>query len=32
VHNQFQVLNTEKFMRSGNVWTEVPDGMMAAGI
>ena len=32
VHNQFQVLNTEKFMRSGNVWTEVPDGMMAAGL
>jgi 3',5'-cyclic AMP phosphodiesterase CpdA len=32
VHNQFQLLNTEKFMRSGNVWTEVPDGMMAAGI
>jgi len=32
VHNQFQVLATEKFMRSGNVWTEVPDGMMAAGI
>jgi hypothetical protein len=26
------VLNTEKFMRSGNVWTEVPDGMMAAGL
>ena len=32
VHNGFQVLATEKFMRSGNVWTEVPDGMMAAGI
>lgn len=32
VHNRFQLLVTEKFMRSGNVWTEVPDGMMAAGI
>jgi 3',5'-cyclic AMP phosphodiesterase CpdA len=32
VHHQFQLLVTEKFMRSGNVWTEVPDGMMAAGL
>jgi 3',5'-cyclic AMP phosphodiesterase CpdA len=32
VHNQFQLLATEKFMRSGNIWSEVPDGLMAAGI
>jgi 3',5'-cyclic AMP phosphodiesterase CpdA len=32
VHGQFQLLNTEKFLRSGNVWSEVVDGMMAAGI
>jgi 3',5'-cyclic AMP phosphodiesterase CpdA len=32
VHCKFQLLNTEKFLRSGNVWTEVADGMMAAGI
>jgi 3',5'-cyclic AMP phosphodiesterase CpdA len=32
VHGQFQLLNTEKFLRSGNVWTEAVDGMMAAGI
>jgi 3',5'-cyclic AMP phosphodiesterase CpdA len=32
VHGKFQLLNTEKFLRSGNVWTEVADGMMAAGI
>jgi 3',5'-cyclic AMP phosphodiesterase CpdA len=32
VHDRFQLLVTEKFMRSGNVWSEVPDGMMAAGI
>jgi len=32
VHAKFQLLNTEKFLRSGNVWTEVADGMMAAGI
>jgi len=32
VHNQFQQLATEKFMRSGNIWAEVADGMMAAGI
>lgn len=32
VHNQFQLLVTEKFMRSGNIWTEVPDGLMAAGL
>jgi 3',5'-cyclic AMP phosphodiesterase CpdA len=32
VHKQFQLLATEKFMRSGNVWTEVNEGLMAAGI
>ena len=32
VHNQFQLLATEKFMRGGNIWTEVSDGMMAAGL
>jgi 3',5'-cyclic AMP phosphodiesterase CpdA len=32
VHKQFQVLATEKFMRSGNIWTEVNDGLYAAGI
>ena len=32
VHAQFQLLHTEKFLRSGNVWTEAVDGMMAAGI
>jgi hypothetical protein len=32
VHNQFQLLATEKFMRSGNIWSEVPEGMLAAGI
>jgi 3',5'-cyclic AMP phosphodiesterase CpdA len=32
VHKQFQVLATEKFLRSGNIWTEVNDGLYAAGI
>jgi 3',5'-cyclic AMP phosphodiesterase CpdA len=32
VHAQFQLLHTEKFLRSGNVWTEAADGMMAAGL
>jgi 3',5'-cyclic AMP phosphodiesterase CpdA len=32
VHSQFQLLNTEKFLRSGNIWNEVADGMYAAGI
>src|SRR5438067_7324944 len=32
VHRQFQLLGTEKFMRSGNIWTEHNDGLMAAGI
>ena len=32
VHKQFQILGTEKFMRSGNIWAEVNDGLYAAGI
>ena len=32
VHRQFQLLGTEKFMRSGNIWAEHNDGLMAAGI
>jgi len=32
VHGQFQLLATEKFMRSGNIWTEHNDGLLAAGI
>ncbi|QJE03017.1 metallophosphoesterase [Massilia forsythiae] len=32
VHGKFQLLNTEKFLRSGNIWSEAVDGMLAAGI
>jgi 3',5'-cyclic AMP phosphodiesterase CpdA len=32
VGGHFEVTLTEKFMRSGNVWTELSDGMLAAGI
>ncbi|MFK3738752.1 metallophosphoesterase family protein [Massilia sp. TN1-12] len=32
VHEQFQVMATEKFMRAGNVWTEQAEGLYAAGI
>jgi 3',5'-cyclic AMP phosphodiesterase CpdA len=32
VHKQFQILATEKFMRSGNIWAEVNEGLLAAGI
>jgi 3',5'-cyclic AMP phosphodiesterase CpdA len=32
VHKQFQLLATEKFMRSGNIWAEVNQGLLAAGI
>jgi 3',5'-cyclic AMP phosphodiesterase CpdA len=32
VHKQFQLMVTEKFMRSGNVWAEVNEGLLAAGI
>jgi 3',5'-cyclic AMP phosphodiesterase CpdA len=31
VHKQFQLLGTEKFMRSANIWAEHNDGLMAAG-
>lgn len=32
VHGHFEVMATEKFMRSGNVWTPHIDGMLAAGL
>lgn len=32
VHGAFQLIGTEKFLRSGNVWTEHNDSLMAAGI
>jgi 3',5'-cyclic AMP phosphodiesterase CpdA len=32
VHKQFQLMATEKFMRSGNIWAEVNEGLLAAGI
>jgi predicted phosphodiesterase len=32
VHGRFALVSTEKFMRSGNIWTEHNDGLMAAGI
>ena len=32
VHGKFELLATEKFLRSGNIWTEHTDGLMAAGI
>lgn len=32
VHKAFQLMATEKFMRSGNIWTEYTEGMMAAGL
>ena len=32
VHSQFELLTTEKFLRSGDIWTEHNDGLMAAGI
>jgi hypothetical protein len=32
VHKKFELLATEKFMRSGNVWTEQAEGLYAAGI
>jgi 3',5'-cyclic AMP phosphodiesterase CpdA len=31
VHAQFALLGTEKFIRSGNIWAEHTEGMMAAG-
>lgn len=32
VHGHFEVMATEKFMRTGNVWTPHIDGLMAAGL
>jgi hypothetical protein len=32
VHGHFEVVDTEKFMRTGNVWTPHSDGLMAAGL
>jgi 3',5'-cyclic AMP phosphodiesterase CpdA len=32
VHGHFEVTATEKFMRSGSVWTPHIDGLMAAGL
>jgi 3',5'-cyclic AMP phosphodiesterase CpdA len=32
IHKQFQLVDSDKFMRSGNVWTPHQDGMLAAGI
>jgi 3',5'-cyclic AMP phosphodiesterase CpdA len=32
VHKQFQLMATEKFIRSGNIWAEVNEGLLAAGI
>lgn len=32
VHKAFELMATEKFMRSGNIWTEYTEGMMAAGL
>jgi 3',5'-cyclic AMP phosphodiesterase CpdA len=32
VHGEFSLMNTEKFIRSANVWTEHNDGMLAAGL
>jgi len=32
VHGEFALVGTEKFMRTGNVWTPHIDGLMAAGL
>jgi 3',5'-cyclic AMP phosphodiesterase CpdA len=32
IHQQFVLMNTEKFLRSANVWTEHNDGLLAAGL
>jgi 3',5'-cyclic AMP phosphodiesterase CpdA len=32
VHKKFEAMATEKFLRSGNIWTQNNDGLMAAGI
>jgi 3',5'-cyclic AMP phosphodiesterase CpdA len=32
IHKKFQLMDTDKFLRTGNVWTPHQDGMLAAGI
>ena len=32
VHGHFEVVDTDKFLRTGNVWTPHNDGLMAAGL
>jgi 3',5'-cyclic AMP phosphodiesterase CpdA len=32
VHGHFELVDTDKFMRTGNVWTPHNDGLMAAGL
>jgi len=32
VHGHFELVDTDKFLRSGNVWTPHNDGLMAAGL
>jgi 3',5'-cyclic AMP phosphodiesterase CpdA len=32
IHKQFQLMSTEKFMRTGNFWTPQSEGLYAAGI
>jgi 3',5'-cyclic AMP phosphodiesterase CpdA len=32
IHSHFELMSTEKFMRSGNVWTPQAEGLYAAGI
>jgi 3',5'-cyclic AMP phosphodiesterase CpdA len=32
VHRHFEVVDTDKFMRTGSVWTPHNDGLMAAGL
>jgi 3',5'-cyclic AMP phosphodiesterase CpdA len=32
VHGHFELVDTDKFLRSGNVWTAHNDGLMAAGL
>jgi 3',5'-cyclic AMP phosphodiesterase CpdA len=32
IHKQFSLMGTEKFFRTGNVWTPHNEGMLAAGI
>jgi 3',5'-cyclic AMP phosphodiesterase CpdA len=32
IHKQFELVSSDKFMRTGNVWTPHTDGLFAAGI